>query len=192
MKGLARKLPPPAFILALVCFFLPFVTFSCGGQKFATFSGVQLATGTTLQRPQAYGPSASQKVDPEPLAVLALLAALAGLGSSFVKGKKGAVGSTVLAGLGVILLLALKSKLDTEALSQGGGAIQVSYGAGFYFVTVFLLAAAGASAYALLQGKCVSLLAVKGTANSKFCTQCGARNAESALFCGECGSRFPQ
>lgn len=186
-----RKLPLPTFLLALLCFFLPFVTFSCSGQKVATFTGIQLATGTTLERPQAFGPSTSQKIDPEPLAVLALLAALAGLGASFVKGKKGAVGSTVLAGLGVIFLLALKSRLDNEALSQAGGTIQVSYEAGFYLVMVFLLAAAGASAYALFQGKRIPLPALKGAANSKFCTQCGARNAESDLFCSECGLRFP-
>lgn len=191
MKGLARKLPPPTFLLALLCFFLPFVTFSCSGQKVATFSGIQLATGTTLQRPQAFGPSESQRIDPEPLAVLALLAALAGLGASFVKGKKGAVGSTVLAGWGVILLLALKSRLDNEALSQAGGAIQVNYEAGFYLVMAFLLAAAGASAYVLFQGKHIQLPALKGAADSKFCAQCGARNAASDSFCGECGLRFP-
>lgn len=191
MEGVAKKLPPSAFILALICFFLPFVTFSCGGQKFATFSGIQLATGTTLQRPQAFGPSTSQKVDPEPLAVLALLVTLVGLGASFVKGKKGAVASTALAGFGVILILALKSKLDNEALSQAGGTIQVNYEAGFYLVRLFLLAAAGASAYALFQGKRIPLSAPKGTADSKFCTKCGARNAASDLFCGECGSKFP-
>lgn len=191
MEDVARKLSPAAFALALICFFLPFVTFSCGGQKFASFSGIQLATGTTFQRPQAFGSSASQKIDPEPLAVLALLAALAGLGASFVKSKKGALGSTALAGLGVIVLLALKSKLDNDALSQGGGAIQVNYDAGFYLVMVCLLAAAGVSASALLQGKRVQISAPKGAADSKFCAHCGARNTESDLFCGECGSKLP-
>lgn len=191
MEYATRKLPRSFFILALLCFFLPFVTFSCGGQKFATFSGIQLATGTTLQRPQAFGPSTSQKIDPEPLAVLALLGALAGLGASFVKGKKGGGGSTVLAGLALIFLLVLKSKLDTDALSQGGGAIQVTYEAGFYLVMVFLLAAAGASAYDLFQERCIPLPALQGAANSKFCTQCGARNAKADLFCGECGTKLP-
>lgn len=190
MEGVARKLSPAAFVLTLVCFFLPFVTFSCQGQKIASFSGIQLATGTTIEQPQMFGPPKTQKVDAEPLAVLALLSVLAGAGLSFLKGKKGAVSSAALAGLGIILLGALKSKVDGDALRQGGGAIQVSYEAGFYLVILFLLAAIGAGVYALLAGKGIHLPALQGSGNSKFCAQCGARNTSGDLFCKECGAKF--
>jgi hypothetical protein len=153
LEGVARKLSPAAFVLAIVCFFLPFVTFSCQGQKVASFSGIQLATGTTIKQPQMFGPPKSQKIDAEPLAVMALLSVLVGVGLSFLRGKKGAVGSITLAVLGVILLVALKSKLDGEALNQGGGMIQVNYEAGYYLSLIFLLAAAGAGIYALMEGK---------------------------------------
>ena len=190
MEGVARKLSPSAFVLALISFFLPFVAFSCQGQKVANFSGVQLATGTTIEQPQMFGPPKSEKVNAEPLAVLALLSVLAGAGLSFLKGKKGAVSSAALAGLGIILLGALKSKVNGDALRQGGGAIQVNYQVGFYLVIVFLLAAIGAGVYALLAGKGIRLPALQGSANSKFCTQCGARNASGGLFCKECGAKF--
>jgi hypothetical protein len=190
MEGVARKLSPAAFVLTLVCFFLPFVTFSCQGQKIASFSGIQLATGTTIEQPQMFGPPKSQKVDAEPLAILALLSVLAGAGLSFLKRKKGAVNSAALAGLGIILLGALKSKVDGDALRQGAGAIQINYEAGFYLAIVFLLAAIGASVYALLAGKGIRLPVLQGGGGTRFCTQCGARNASGDLFCKECGAKF--
>ena len=190
MGGVAKGLSPAAFVLTLVCFFLPFVTFSCQGQKVARFSGIQMVTGTTIKQPQMFGPPKSQKVDPEPLAVLAFLSVLAGAGLSFIRGKKGALSSGVLAVVGVILMAALKSKLDNQVLQQTSGAIQVNYGAGYYLSLVFLLAAAGASFYALLAGKGIRLPAIQGRGGGKFCTQCGARNTASNMFCKECGSKF--
>jgi zinc-ribbon domain len=190
MESVARKLSPAAFVLALICFFLPFVTFSCQGQKVASFSGVQLATGTTVKQPQIFGAPKSEKFDPEPLAVFALLSVLAGLGLSFLKGKKGAVGSAALAVLGMILLAALKSKLDGEALRQGGGVIQVGYETGYYLTLVFLLVAAGTTIYALVGNKGSPLPAVQSGGDGKFCGQCGAQNSAGNLFCQKCGAKF--
>lgn len=51
-----KKAIPAILGLALICFFLPFVTVSCQGQKLMTFSGIQLVTGTTIQEPQMFGP----------------------------------------------------------------------------------------------------------------------------------------
>jgi hypothetical protein len=65
-----KKISPILFGVTLVCFLFPFVTVSCGGQKMASFSGAQLATGTSVDEPQMFGPSQKKKVDPEPLAAL--------------------------------------------------------------------------------------------------------------------------
>jgi hypothetical protein len=137
-----------------------------------------------------FGPPTNQKLDPEPLAVGMLLAMIAGFGLGFVKGKKGVVASAFLAGLGLVLLLALKSKLDSDALRQGGGAIQVQYEAGFYLVLLLLLAAVGAAVLAWLQARNIPLTAWKWGGPDKFCAQCGARNAASDLYCKECGAKF--
>ncbi len=190
MKDVVKKLSPAAFVLALVCFFLPFVTFSCQGQTVASFSGIQLATGTRIQQPQAFGPPKEHKVDAEPLATVALLSVLAALVLSFLRGKKWGVGSAALAALGVILLVALKSKLDGDALRQGGGVIQVSYGAGYYLCLAFLLSAVGTSIYSLMAGKGDRMASPLTTGDTKFCTQCGTQNAAANLFCKQCGSKF--
>ena len=190
MESIARKVSPAAFVLALICFFLPFVTFSCQGHEVASFSGVQLATGTTVKQPEMFGPPKSQKVDPEPLAVFALLSVLAGVGVSLLKGKKGAMGSAALAVLGLNLLAALRSKLDGQAMNQAGGVIQVDYQAGYYLSLVFLLAAAGAGIYALVGGRGSPLPAVQASGESKFCGQCGTQNNAGNLFCQKCGAKF--
>lgn len=191
MGGITRKLSPAAFVLAFICFFLPFVTFSCRGQEIATFSGLQLATGTTIEKHQVFGASESERVNPEPLAVVALLAVLAGAGVSFIKGKKGTMGSVALAVLGVIVLAALKSKLDGEALRQAHGAVQVNLEVGYYMTLVFLAAAVGWNVYALLGSRATSLPVPHDKADGKSCSQCGARNAAEDVFCGKCGAKFP-
>ncbi len=190
MEGVARKLSPAVLVLALICFFLPFASFSCQGHEVASFTGIQLATGTTIKHPEVFGPPMSQKVDPEPLAVLALLSVLAGAGLCFLKGKKGAVSSGALAVLGIIFMAALRSKLNGEALQQTEGAIQVNYGAGYYLSLVFLLAAVGTSVYALMAGRGVRLPALQTDGDSKFCTQCGTQNSSGNLFCKKCGAKF--
>ena len=190
MKDVVKKLSPAAFVLALVCFFLPFVTFSCQGQTVASLSGIQLATGTKIQQPQVFGLPKEHKVDAEPLAAVALLSVLAALVLSFLRGKKWGVGSAALAALGVILLAALKSKLDGDTLRQGEGIVQVSYGAGYYLCLVFLLSAVGASIYTLMAGKGNRMASPLTAGDTKFCTQCGTQNAASNLFCKKCGSKF--
>jgi hypothetical protein len=168
-------------VLALICFFLPFVSFSCQGMKVASFSGIQLVTGTTIQQPQMFGPPTAQKVGAEPLAVLAFLCGIAGLGLSFLKGKNSAIPSTpppptslreaeqgrslrdgersrtvapaLAGGLAAIFLLALKSKLEGDALKQGGGAIQVQFAAGYWAVLVLFLAAVALNIFLLMHGR---------------------------------------
>jgi hypothetical protein len=190
MKDVVKKLSLAAFLLALICFFLPFVTFSCQGQTVASLSGIQLATGTKIQQPQVFGPPKEHKVDAEPLATAALLSVLAALVLSFLREKKWGVGSAALAALGVILLAALKSKLDGDTLRHGEGVIQVSYGAGYYLCLVFLLSAVGTSIYSLMAGKGDRMASPLTAGDTKFCTQCGTQNAASNLFCKKCGSKF--
>lgn len=151
LEGAARKVSLTALILALFCFVLPFVTFSCGPVAM-TFSGIEMVTGTTVQLPQPYGPPESRRVDPEGWAVLAFLVAIAGLGFGFAKAKSLSVGSPASAGLSVLSLVYLKSKLESDALQQGGGAIQVNWQVGYYLTVIFLLIAIGASVYSTLSG----------------------------------------
>jgi hypothetical protein len=185
-----KKASPAVFILALICFFLPFVTFSCEGQKIVSLSGIQLVTGTTIQQPQPFGPPQSQKMDAEPLAVLPLLCGILGLALSFLKGRSGAIAPAAAGGLAAILLLAMKSKIEGDALSKGGGVIQVNYEIGLYVVVILFLAAVALNVFVLMQGKGLPLPAFKAGGGSKFCTQCGSRNLGTDAFCKECGTKI--
>lgn len=111
---------------ALFCFFLPFLTISCPAGRFS-FSGVQLATGTTIEEAQMFGEKRERTLPAEPLAT-------------------GAIGA-----LNFILLLLLKSKLDQDAVVQGGGMLQVSWGAG-YWLALLGYASTAAIVFLMVRG----------------------------------------
>jgi hypothetical protein len=189
MENNAQKLSPAIFVLALICFFLPFVTFSCQGQKVTSLSGIQLVTGTTIQQPQMFGPSQSQKMDPQPLALLAFVCGVLGLALSFAKGRARTVAPAVAGGIAAILLLAMKSSIDSDVLSKGSGVIQVNYDVGFYVVVLLLLATAALNVFLLMQRRGLQLPVLKAGSRDKFCTQCGSRNLGTDVFCKECGAK---
>lgn len=183
-----KRLSPAIFGIALICFLLPWVNVSCQGQKVASFTGIQLVTGTTVEEPQMFGPKKEKKVNGEPLAILTFLAVITGLVLGFLKNKKGATISAVVGGIGTIILLLLKSKLDNDVLRETGGMLQLDYGIGFYFTLILFLSAIVVNVYPRLQGKGVPLHQIKSSkAISKFCSQCGARAEPDATFCSECG-----
>lgn len=128
MKRDPRKFSAATFGFALLCFLLPFVTVSCtGGQM--SLSGLQLMAGTEIE---------GQRVSGEPLAGLAFLATLVGLGASFLKSKEGMIGGAISGGAGALALLILQSKLTQDVLREGGGLAVVHYEAG-YWLTVLTL-----------------------------------------------------
>jgi len=186
----AKKLSPAIYVIALICFFLPFLTFSCQGQKVLSLSGLQLVTGTSIQQPQMFGPPQSQKVDPEPLAILAFLCGVLGLAMSFLKGRASAIAPAATGGIAAILLLVMKSRIEGDVLNKGGGVVQVNYDVGFYIVVFLFLAAVGLNISVLMQGKSLPLPALKAGGGSRFCTQCGSRNPNTNAFCKECGAKF--
>jgi hypothetical protein len=146
------KLSPIAFGASILCFFLPFVTVSCGGRNFMQMSGVQLATGTTMQQPGSLGNSEGKKFDPDPFAALAGLCAVVGLGLAFLTGK-GQLGSAITGTVGTLSLLILKFRLDNQVAQQGGGMILVSYEFGFYLTFLMLAVASGWSFYLFISSQ---------------------------------------
>lgn len=184
---MTKKLSPAVFGIALICFSLPWITVSCQGEKVATFTGIQLVTGTTVKEPQMFGPPKERKVNGEVIAMLAFATVIAGLGIGFLKGKKGAIGSAVVGGVGTVLTLLLKSKLDNDILRETGGMLQVDYGAGFYLTLISFLSVIGINAYSIMQEKGLSLPQIKSQTGHKFCSQCGARIPPDSAFCSECG-----
>lgn len=185
-----RKLSPALFALVLVCFFLPFVSVSCAGQKIQTFSGIRLVTGTSVKQPGMLGQSQTQKVSPEPSAIVAFLFVLAGIAAGFTKARTADIASAFSATVGVVFLFALQSKLNGEVGREGQGLIQVDYEIGFYLAVIMLLFTAVLNVFLLMQSKAIPVPQLSRGQDHKFCTQCGSRNKPSDLFCKECGAKF--
>ncbi len=146
-----RKLSPILFGFALFCFVLPFLSISTKGflgdsHKLGTLNGLELVIGPELR---------NQKQNPEPLAILALVATLAGLAFSLFKEKilsvekNFLIASTIAGAGGCLLLLLLKMQIDGEA-SRVMGMAGVSYEAGFWLAFLALLAAGGVNGFQLV------------------------------------------
>jgi hypothetical protein len=147
MQKTLKRFSPIVFTIALICFLLPWINLSCQGQKYATFSGLQLVTGTKIEQHGIWGERKSQKVDSEPLAVAVLLLTILGVALSFLKSPKSSLIPSIVGVVAFILLLLLKSKIDTDATNQGKGMIQVEYAIGFWLVLILFIAAIALNGY---------------------------------------------
>lgn len=143
----------------LAVFLLPFTILSCPGEEF-TFSGVQLAMGTTIQEPQMLGPPTDKAIDAEPFALAALVCALVGIGAALVAGRPGRVAGGAVGVVGVVLLLLLRSKISGEVAAEAMGLVQVRYGVGYW------LALGGFGAAALLVAALPSAIAAPASNES--------------------------
>lgn len=112
-----------------------------------SITGFQLAFGTEMQEPQMFGPPKTRKLGGEPLVLLTLLAALAGLGCSFIKGKLGFLLPAICGAAGILFMLIVKVRLDDDALKQGGGMLTVEYLFGFIVTCLLLLISAGINGF---------------------------------------------
>lgn len=186
-----KKISPALFGIALICFLLPFVNLTCQGSKVATLTGLQLVAGGKMEVPSMGGGKQYQKFKGEPMALTAFLCGLAGVGLSFLTGKKNN-GITTLAGvMGVIFLFILKSSIEDGALKNAGGMVQIDYAIGFYFVLMLYISAVAVNAYSFLSAKPESspLLEIRNDSEYKYCPQCGTRNMQHSKFCGQCGAQ---
>lgn len=154
MNKLRRKISPALFTLTLICFFLPFITVSCRQEEIATLNGIDLAIGKTVRQPSIFGnQSKEEKIPADPLATIALISGVIGLGTSFLKAKKSAIAPAGAGIVGFILLLMLKSKIDSEIVKQGQGLLLVSYGFGFWLAFIFFISATFLNVYSLIDSQ---------------------------------------
>lgn len=128
-----------AFGIILVGFFLPFVSVTFLLKL--TFSGFQLIMGDKSYLIPSYAS-----------AVFALLAAICGLGASFIEEKKSAIATVIVSSIGIIALLSLGGEL-TEGLA--GSLVSMQFG---YYMNILLFAVAGV----------VSILNIKENSDGKF------------------------
>lgn len=150
-----KKLSPAVFVLIILCFFLPFVNLSCGGQTIMSLSGFQLITGAKVSpADNLFGGfkqeefDEKERVDPQPMAILAFIMALAGLGLSFIKRKKLAIITVIVSALGLIFLILLKVNMDGESDLGAQYIITLDYQFGYWFS--LLLFAAGVVIFGMI------------------------------------------
>ncbi len=134
-----KKFSPALFGVIIFCFLLPFVNITCGGQTVMSLTGFQLITGGELDQENMQNQQVgSQSIEAQPLAHLALLAAVLALAISFIRPFV----CIIISALGGIFLLLLKFSLDGDASLKGEGVVQLEYQFGYWFS--FLLFILGA------------------------------------------------
>jgi hypothetical protein len=122
-------------------FLMPFTTLTCGGAKLITMNGVQLATGTTMESPDAFtGRKKIEKIKPEPLAGVAAVFAVLALALAFLGGKPGKVATAIAAAVCALSLFAMKLKVDQDAIRQGQGMLGVQWEFGFWLAILASIA----------------------------------------------------
>lgn len=149
-----KKFSPALFGIIILCFFLPFANLSCSGQTVMTLTGFQLITGTEYSDQNMMGQNMfdqnnennannkSREVQSQPMALFALIAAVAGLAVGFIRKKTTALISLVIAVLGVVFLFLLKINMDGDAALSGQGIIKLEYQSGYWLTIILFIAAA--------------------------------------------------
>ena len=74
------------YLLAVLCFLLPFATISCQGEEITSLSGFQLVTGATVEQQQPVGRPTQRRVSPDSWFIAAVLLAVGGLAVSLTVG----------------------------------------------------------------------------------------------------------
>ena len=191
------KVSPLIFAASILAFLLPFITVSCGGQKVVSFTGLQLATGTTIEQPQMFGPPKRERVDPEPTVMIAAAAVIAALVLGLL-GARGLKASVAASAIGVASLIATRIRLDDQIAKQGQGMLQVNYEAGFSLTLLLLLCGTVWNGYVLATSRAPVEQALPPqqhivartrlpSSPQGFCEHCGVQWTAGASFCGSCG-----
>ncbi len=190
---------PSLFLLAALCFFLPFVSFTCQGQRIATVTGMELITGTKIEKFEMEKFDTGQTnpdldkqrdVNTEPLAVAAFIFALLGIVVSLIP-RYTKMLSLVAGALGALMLLFLRSSIGGEVAGDFNfKIIEVSYEWGYYLSLILLIAAFAINLYQVLSGNraaAVTSIDDLQYSNVVYCPSCGAKNDAGSIFCSKCG-----
>ncbi len=141
-SNLERQAPiiPFSFALAIICFFLSFCVFSCGGQKIGSVSGINLVTGTDLKSHDMItgNETRGEKIPASIWAIFAFGAAIVGLGGFLIKEKRENLIGTGAGAIGFISLLILQFAINSSFKEKGQGQIDVSFQFGYWLALLAL------------------------------------------------------
>jgi hypothetical protein len=137
-----RRLTPGLFAATLVCFILPFVDVSCQGERVVELSGVELATGKTVEQKGVFGEVRVKHVPASGWAIAAVACAVAGIASGVARTRVPAFAAPALGAAGAVLLVVLRSRVDADVVARGEGMLRAEWGGGYWLTLVLFLAAA--------------------------------------------------
>jgi hypothetical protein len=138
------------FVGSILCFFLPFVSVSCQGQKLFSISGQQLATGSSVTLPSMSGASTHERVAIEPFTAIAWGSAFIGVGLCLAGRRLGA-GSA--GAVGVVSLLIMRSVLPDKIQQQTHGMGTASFETGYLLALLLMAAGAAWSGFLYIAGQ---------------------------------------
>lgn len=126
----SRSIRVGPFLIALLCFVMPFLQISCDDKALIRMTGVNLITGVEMKEPMS---EETQRISPNPFAIVALVAAILGLVVALAGGKGSSWMEAVMGGCGALALLFLKFRMDADVLSHSSGMpLSVQYLVGFW------------------------------------------------------------
>jgi hypothetical protein len=134
---LIRKISLIASLLVLVFIFLPWVSVSCSGQQLLTITGRELVTGFSYNTSEQAGTN-----NPEIFAIVVAGIAVLSIIVFFIRNKGGAAIRGIFGIAGIVLLLALKAKIDGDIRKEGEGLLQASYLLGYWLTFISFLSVA--------------------------------------------------
>ena len=120
------KISPLLFVATALCFLLPFLTISSGGSKLGSFSGVRVATGISVNAPNASESSQQNKFAADPMAVFAVLSILIGFAMSFVATGRLAIYPAITGVIGTAAMVGARASFANQVAKQTGGALHVN------------------------------------------------------------------
>lgn len=151
----AKRISPSLFGLALLLFFLPFLTVSCDNEPMATVSGITLAIGGDVKVDTMMG-SETEAVKPQAVVTIALLAVIAGVALSFVPGVKGNLSAGVAGLIATVCLFLVSARAEPTLREMSDGMpLTVKMNAGWTLTLLSVLAATVWNGYQFYQSNVI-------------------------------------
>jgi hypothetical protein len=134
-----RQLRIAPFILAVICFVLPFVEVSCQGQKVSSFTGIELAFGKQVEHQNPFsGQIQTKKLDGNANMLAALICIVAATALALISGALGKILPAIAAAAALIDLIAAKVNIDSQVAKESQGAAVDTWGVGFFAACAFV------------------------------------------------------
>jgi hypothetical protein len=144
LLGNLKNISASLFAVVIICMCLPFLTVSCNDLPVVQMSGVEIVTGKTVTPPAFTGKTEPQQFPGDPKAALIFGAAALGIGASLAKHRQSSTAAAGIGAFGLVILLSIKSGIDSKIIEHGAGAagFKADYGLGFWGSFLMFLSAA--------------------------------------------------